>query len=244
MLARWSGDTAPSCAPSRPSSGSGRSRRPPRSSASPRPRSRCTSASCARSSATSSSTGPSSGLAFTPGGLRLASRAVELLGLQDRTVLEVREAGVGRRMLRLATTSLFAEYAAPGPDRAVRRPRQGPRRRAERPPRPRLRVAAAHPHRRRHDRSAAGDHRRRRWPARSSSTTRCSPWSAPDHPLTRRPARRGDAARADLAARPVGRRRRRGDPRDAAAGSAYPRSASRSSRATPPRSRRPSGVAA
>lgn len=56
----------------------------------------------------------SSGLAFTPGGLRLASRAVELLGLQDRTVLEVRAAGVGRRMLRLATTSLFAEYAAPG----------------------------------------------------------------------------------------------------------------------------------
>ena len=32
----------------------------------------------------------SAGLAFTPGGLRLASRAVELLGLQDRTVLEVR----------------------------------------------------------------------------------------------------------------------------------------------------------
>lgn len=56
----------------------------------------------------------SSGLAFTPGGLRLASRAVEMLGLQDRTLLEVREAGVGRRMLRLATTSLFAEYAAPG----------------------------------------------------------------------------------------------------------------------------------
>jgi LysR family transcriptional regulator, low CO2-responsive transcriptional regulator len=56
----------------------------------------------------------SSGLAFTPGGLRLASRAVELLGLQDRTVLEVRTAGVGRRMLRLGTSSLFAEYAAPG----------------------------------------------------------------------------------------------------------------------------------
>jgi DNA-binding transcriptional LysR family regulator len=55
-----------------------------------------------------------SGLAFTPGGLRLASRAVELLGLQDRTVLEVREAGAGRRLLRLATTALFAEYAAPG----------------------------------------------------------------------------------------------------------------------------------
>jgi DNA-binding transcriptional LysR family regulator len=54
------------------------------------------------------------GLAFTPGGLRRARRPVELLGLQARTVLEVREAGVGRRMLRLATTSLFAEYAAPG----------------------------------------------------------------------------------------------------------------------------------
>jgi DNA-binding transcriptional LysR family regulator len=56
----------------------------------------------------------SAGLAFTPGGLRLASRAVELLGLQDRTVLEVRAAGVGRRMLRLGTSSLFAEFAAPG----------------------------------------------------------------------------------------------------------------------------------
>jgi LysR family transcriptional regulator, low CO2-responsive transcriptional regulator len=55
-----------------------------------------------------------SGLAFTPGGLRLASRAVELLGLQDRTVLEVREAGIGRRLLRLAASSLFAEHSAPG----------------------------------------------------------------------------------------------------------------------------------
>jgi DNA-binding transcriptional LysR family regulator len=55
-----------------------------------------------------------SGLAFTPGGLRLASRAVEMLGLQDRTVLEVREAGAGRRLLRLGTSALFAEYAAPG----------------------------------------------------------------------------------------------------------------------------------
>ena len=33
------------------------------------------------------------GLAFTPGGLRLASRAAELLGLQDRTVLEVSAGG-------------------------------------------------------------------------------------------------------------------------------------------------------
>ena len=56
----------------------------------------------------------SSGLAFTPGGLRLASRAVEILGLQDRTVREVSQAGDGRRVLRLACTSLFAEHAAPG----------------------------------------------------------------------------------------------------------------------------------
>lgn len=55
-----------------------------------------------------------SGLAFTPGGLRLASRAVEILGLQDRTVMEVSQAGRGRRVLRVATSSLFAEHAAPG----------------------------------------------------------------------------------------------------------------------------------
>jgi LysR family transcriptional regulator, low CO2-responsive transcriptional regulator len=54
------------------------------------------------------------GLAFTPGGLRLASRSAELLGLQDRTVLEVSQAGNGRRLLRVAASSLFAEYAAPG----------------------------------------------------------------------------------------------------------------------------------
>lgn len=54
------------------------------------------------------------GLAFTPGGLRLATRAAELLGLQDLTRREVRAAGDGRRVLRLATTALFAEYAAPG----------------------------------------------------------------------------------------------------------------------------------
>jgi DNA-binding transcriptional LysR family regulator len=55
-----------------------------------------------------------SGLAFTPGGLRLASRAMEILDLQSRTVLEVSEAGAGRRMLRLASSDLFAEHAAPG----------------------------------------------------------------------------------------------------------------------------------
>jgi DNA-binding transcriptional LysR family regulator len=55
-----------------------------------------------------------SGLAFTPGGLRLASRAAELLGLQDRTILEVSQAGRGRRLMRIAASTLFAEYAAPG----------------------------------------------------------------------------------------------------------------------------------
>lgn len=55
-----------------------------------------------------------SGLAFTPGGLRLASRATELLGLQDRTIREVSQAAAGRRLLRLAASTLFAEYAAPG----------------------------------------------------------------------------------------------------------------------------------
>lgn len=56
----------------------------------------------------------SAGLAFTPGGLRLASRASELLGLQDRTLVEVSQAGSGKRLLRVAASSLFAEYAAPG----------------------------------------------------------------------------------------------------------------------------------
>ncbi|GAA0486717.1 LysR family transcriptional regulator [Paractinoplanes deccanensis] len=56
----------------------------------------------------------SSGLAFTPGGLRLASRANEMLGLQDITVLEVSAAARGRRLLRVGASSLFAEHAAPG----------------------------------------------------------------------------------------------------------------------------------
>jgi DNA-binding transcriptional LysR family regulator len=54
------------------------------------------------------------GLAFTPGGLRLASRSTELLGLQDRTVLEVSQASSGRRLLRVAASSLFAEHSAAG----------------------------------------------------------------------------------------------------------------------------------
>lgn len=56
----------------------------------------------------------SAGLAFTPGGLRLASRASEILGLQDQTVREVSQAGHGRRLLRMAASTLFAEHAAPG----------------------------------------------------------------------------------------------------------------------------------
>jgi DNA-binding transcriptional LysR family regulator len=56
----------------------------------------------------------SAGLAFTPGGLRLARRAIEMLGLQDRTIREVSQAGRGRRLLRIASSSLFAEHAAPG----------------------------------------------------------------------------------------------------------------------------------
>src|SRR6201993_330624 len=54
------------------------------------------------------------GLAFTPGGLRLASRAVEILGLQQQTAIEVTEAAHGRRLLRIAATPPFAEHAAPG----------------------------------------------------------------------------------------------------------------------------------
>lgn len=54
------------------------------------------------------------GLAFTPGGLRLASRAIEILGLQQQTAKEVTEAAHGRRLLRIAASGAFAEHAAPG----------------------------------------------------------------------------------------------------------------------------------
>ena len=53
-------------------------------------------------------------IAFTPGGLRLASRAVEILGLQQQTAIEVTEAAHGRRLLRIAASAAFAEHAAPG----------------------------------------------------------------------------------------------------------------------------------
>ena len=58
------------------------------------------------------------GLAFTPGGLRLAGRAGELLGLQDRTIIEVGEAARGKRMLRLAASSMFAARARASAARA------------------------------------------------------------------------------------------------------------------------------
>ena len=54
------------------------------------------------------------GLVFTPGGLRLAQRAIEMLGLQEQTKREVDSARGGRRLLRIAATSMFAEYGAPG----------------------------------------------------------------------------------------------------------------------------------
>ena len=54
------------------------------------------------------------GIAFTPGGLRLAARAAEMLGLQEQTVLEVRAAAGGRRIIRVAVSPMFGELAAPG----------------------------------------------------------------------------------------------------------------------------------
>ena len=107
-------------------------------------------------------------------------------------MLEVREAGVGRRMLRLGDLGAVRGVRRARPDRPVRRPGQGPRRRAQRPARPRLRDAAAHPHRRRHDRPAAGSAGRSSIASRCSSTTRCSRWSAP---TTRSPAAEPEPAR-------------------------------------------------
>jgi DNA-binding transcriptional LysR family regulator len=37
-----------------------------------------------------------------------------MLGLQERTIREVGQAGNGKRLMRVAASSLFAEYAAPG----------------------------------------------------------------------------------------------------------------------------------
>lgn len=54
------------------------------------------------------------GVTVTPGGQRLAHRAQEILGLQELTALEVANADASRRLVRIAATSLFNEYAAPG----------------------------------------------------------------------------------------------------------------------------------
>ena len=55
-----------------------------------------------------------SGLQFTAGGIRLSHRADEILRLQELTISEIANANDGRRLLHVATTSFFAEYAAPG----------------------------------------------------------------------------------------------------------------------------------
>ncbi|GHD26902.1 hypothetical protein GCM10007147_25480 [Nocardiopsis kunsanensis] len=54
------------------------------------------------------------GLVFTPGGLRLAGRAADMLELHDRTLSEVTRARGGERLLRVAASSLFDDYTALG----------------------------------------------------------------------------------------------------------------------------------
>jgi DNA-binding transcriptional LysR family regulator len=62
------------------------------------------------------------GLALTPGGERLAARAAEILGLEDRVRREVREARGERGLLRLAVSPTVAEYvSAPLLDAFTRR---------------------------------------------------------------------------------------------------------------------------
>ena len=157
-----------------------------------------------------------SGLAFTPGGLRLASRAAEMLSLQDRTIIEVRQAGGGRRLLRVATSALFAEHAAPGLIELFADAGQRPGRRAQQPQPGPLRVAAADPDRGRGDRTAArsqpGPVDRQHALPELPGRGRGQP-GPPDHSG---PAGRRRAAGADVAARPVGGRRRRGHPGHAA----------------------------
>ncbi|GAA4951214.1 LysR family transcriptional regulator [Actinoplanes utahensis] len=95
-----------------------------------------------------------SGLTFTPGGLRLAGRATELLGLQDITVLEVSAAARGRRLLRVGASSLFAEHAAPGLIELFAS-RRGPGPRVERAEPGLVRGVADRAERRHHDRPGA-----------------------------------------------------------------------------------------
>ena len=181
----------------------------------------------------------SSGLAFTPGGLRLASRAVEILGLQDRTVREVSQAGHGRRVLRLACTEPLRRARRTRPDRPVRgacrRPRGGAQRATGR--------AAAEPVLARSADVAVGPAGRPATivaadlvPALRGGGRRAA------RPPPRRPPggrRRGPAA--DLGPGPGGGGHDRGDADRAAPTRRSPRSTSASSRARRPRSRRPSG---
>ena len=107
-------DPRPSCARSPRWCGWVRSRTPRPSWRCPSRRCRSTSDSLRRELGDQLYNRTAAGLAFTPGGLRLAGRAGELLGLQDRTIVEVGEAARGKRTLRLAASSMFAEYGAPG----------------------------------------------------------------------------------------------------------------------------------
>ncbi|MFC7650084.1 LysR family transcriptional regulator [Streptosporangium lutulentum] len=59
-----------------------------------------------------------SGLAFTPGGLRLASRATEMLSLQERTIVEVSQASRGAAAARRGVQPVRRARGA-RPDRAV-----------------------------------------------------------------------------------------------------------------------------
>ena len=186
-----------------------------------------------------------SGLAFTPGGLRLASRAVEILGLQDRTVREVSQAG--RRPAGAADGRLPPVRRArrPRADRAVRRPCRRPRGGAERAPGRSSSPACSPP--------ARSTWRSGRRPARRPTDVVQQPvpevrgaGGRPPGPPAGRTARRPpDQLRSQqLAPRPGRRGHRRRRAAHAASTSACPRRTSGSSRATPPPSRRPSAVPA
>jgi DNA-binding transcriptional LysR family regulator len=69
---------------------------------------------CARNSTTRCSPEPGPGWRSRRAGCGWASRAVEILGLQKQTAIDVTEAAHGRRLLRIAASSTFAEHAAPG----------------------------------------------------------------------------------------------------------------------------------
>ena len=179
-----------------------------------------------------------------PGGLRLASRAVEILGLQDRTVREVSQAGDGRRVLRVAASHLFAEHAAPGlidlfagraddleVELSVRPVAQFP-------------ALLAGAHGRRRDRARPRAAPPDRLVQLQFLVYEVVAVARPDHPLAGRAAQRRPGARQQLwclgpsAVGPTA-----SSPR-CSAGWACPSSTSGSSRATPPRSRRPSAATA